>query len=427
MKKILFLIVLVFTTFFTHAQTNIPDLIHLTAVARDANNQPITNQNIYVKIQVFNGNTTTGTLVYCEQAPASTNQFGEFSLDFGGAASLYCMTPPVQMISLDWSSPAKSIKVSFQPNGNASGTFVDIYSGAFATVPYSFASRSAERLVTPGATSGQVLGWNGSAWVPVTPATGSTLPSGSSSGQLLTWNGSSWVPQAPASQLPAGASTGQVITWNGSAWIPQNTANPLPGGSASGQILTWNGSSWVAQSPAGQIPAGTIMPYAGNGVPSGWMLCDGAVVNSANYPALYSAIGTSWGIGGGGAGNFNLPDLRGMFLRGKDFTAGKDPDAGSRTASNAGGSTGNNVGSVQADAFQGHRHKVYRSDLATGGSWQMGLQSANFQIPNAGLSNSSDIGGVQAATPTDDGVNGIPKISSESRPRNAYVLYIIKI
>ena len=61
------------------------------------------------------------------------------------------------------------------------------------------------------------------------------------------------------------------------------------------------------------VPAGVIMPFGGAvaDVPSGYLPCDGTVVAQASYPALFTAIGTNWDIGGEGVGNFRLPDLRG--------------------------------------------------------------------------------------------------------------------
>lgn len=69
----------------------------------------------------------------------------------------------------------------------------------------------------------------------------------------------------------------------------------------------------IAATPATPVNPGLIMAYAGSSAPSGWLLCDGSSVAQATYPNLYTAIGTSYG---GGAGNFNLPDLRGRALVG---------------------------------------------------------------------------------------------------------------
>jgi hypothetical protein len=60
------------------------------------------------------------------------------------------------------------------------------------------------------------------------------------------------------------------------------------------------------------VPAGTIMPHAavnlttGAGVPTGWLLCDGGLYNSNDYPALFSTIGNRYGFSGT---QFRVPDL----------------------------------------------------------------------------------------------------------------------
>ena len=60
---------------------------------------------------------------------------------------------------------------------------------------------------------------------------------------------------------------------------------------------------------------GFIKPYAGTSVPTGYLLCNGAAISRAQYPELFAAIGTTWGAGDGSS-TFNVPDLRGYFLRG---------------------------------------------------------------------------------------------------------------
>lgn len=60
---------------------------------------------------------------------------------------------------------------------------------------------------------------------------------------------------------------------------------------------------------------GFIKPYAGASIPTGYLLCNGAAISRAQYPELFAAIGTTWGAGDGSS-TFNIPDLRGYFLRG---------------------------------------------------------------------------------------------------------------
>lgn len=78
----------------------------------------------------------------------------------------------------------------------------------------------------------------------------------------------------------------------------------------------------IAQSSDAQ-PAGIIAPFAGSTVPYGWMLCAGQAVSRTAYPALFAAIGTTYGTGDGST-TFNLPDLRGRVPAGLDNMNGTD-------------------------------------------------------------------------------------------------------
>lgn len=68
---------------------------------------------------------------------------------------------------------------------------------------------------------------------------------------------------------------------------------------------------------------GTIAAFAMQNVPRGWLECDGRAVSRTDYKRLLDAIGLTWGIGDG-VNTFNIPDLRGMFLRGFDGGRGID-------------------------------------------------------------------------------------------------------
>ena len=59
----------------------------------------------------------------------------------------------------------------------------------------------------------------------------------------------------------------------------------------------------------GNMPAGAITMYGVASAPTGWLLCDGSSVLRASFPALFSAIGTTFGSADGT--HFNVPDMRG--------------------------------------------------------------------------------------------------------------------
>ncbi|MGH8779294.1 phage tail protein [Paraburkholderia sp.] len=117
-------------------------------------------------------------------------------------------------------------------------------------------------------------------------------------------------------------------------------------------------------------PIGIVVPYAGllaatdasSGIldqvraglcGQGWLYCDGSTYSMRAYWELYGVIGKSFG---GDTTTFNVPDLRGRFVRGVDGGAGHDADAGARIAQPSSGASGDHVGSCQADALEDHEH-----------------------------------------------------------------------
>jgi len=177
-------------------------------------------------------------------------------------------------------------------------------------------------------------------------------------------------------------------------------------------------SSGLLATPV-QFPPGTVISFAGSTAPEGWMLCDGAAISRTQYAALFAAIGTTWGNGNGST-TFHLPDLRGRFLRGVDGTAGRDPNKATRTAANAGGNAGNAVGSVQDDRMQNHNHHyIYRERDGT-----RPPGSTVDLADSTGYRADSDMDRIRYFTET-SGPTG--RFTSETRPLNAYVNYIIKI
>ena len=74
------------------------------------------------------------------------------------------------------------------------------------------------------------------------------------------------------------------------------------------------------------VPPGAILDFPYNAVPSGWVWATGQVVSqTGTYARLFAKIGTTYNTGGEGAGNFRLPDYRGVARRGYDGGRGLDP------------------------------------------------------------------------------------------------------
>ena len=72
-----------------------------------------------------------------------------------------------------------------------------------------------------------------------------------------------------------------------------------------------------SSAPGGLAPAGVVLPFAGSTAPTGWLLCFGQAVSRTTYAALFTALGTAYGVGDGST-TFALPDLRGRIPGGKD-------------------------------------------------------------------------------------------------------------
>lgn len=86
--------------------------------------------------------------------------------------------------------------------------------------------------------------------------------------------------------------------------------------------------------------------------PVGTLLCDGSVVSQTTYSDLYAKVGTTYNVGGEGAGNFRLPDLRRKVLVGEG-------GSGSAELGSAVGSYGGEevVTLVEAD-LPAHSHSI---------------------------------------------------------------------
>jgi microcystin-dependent protein len=165
-------------------------------------------------------------------------------------------------------------------------------------------------------------------------------------------------------------------------------------------------------------PAGVIMAFAGAAAPTGFLTCNGSAVSRTTYATLFAAIGTTWGSGDGST-TFNVPDLRGAFLRGSG-TSALDP------------SSPRSVGSFQAEAYAshthsnslsdpGHQHSVYgiSSAFATGTAGTIGRME---NLNTAG----ANIGGLTSVNGAGISLSNAASGGAETRPDNYAVLYIIK-
>jgi microcystin-dependent protein len=190
------------------------------------------------------------------------------------------------------------------------------------------------------------------------------------------------------------------------------------GGIIVGQGLNVTGSGVLAVNPVppGFIPAGTVQWFAGSVPPTGWLYCDGTVLEIGSNPDLYAVIGRSYTGISIPPTQFQIPDLRGLFIRGWENRAGGGRD------------NGRIFGSVQGDTFRSHTHSL---QLNTAGyrTTQFNnqiecLAPATNQQNSDSRQNSGTI-----TVETGDG-GGVPIQNTgdaETRPVNIALLPIIKL
>ncbi|WP_255439527.1 phage tail protein [Comamonas sp. Z3] len=161
-----------------------------------------------------------------------------------------------------------------------------------------------------------------------------------------------------------------------------------------------------------EFMAGQIAYCAAGVIPSGWLECNGAAISRATYGTLFAAIGTNYGAGDG-ATTFNLPDLRGEFLRGADRGRGVD--------------AGRAIGSAQGDAIRnisGSITTVTKTSVFEGAAGAF-TGSSNKKYANLPSIENPDSPVIYPQTANFDASTVVPT-AAENRPRNVAVLTIIK-
>lgn len=146
----------------------------------------------------------------------------------------------------------------------------------------------------------------------------------------------------------------------------------------SGVLLSVNNLSEISSAAAKEtamgnlkidnaVPVGVVFPFAGTAAPNGWILCDGRSLSTTTYATLFASIGYAYG---GSGANFNVPDLRGRVVAGRDVDQGGYGNrlsathfgSNGRTSGQTGGSEGQTLTEAQMAA---HSHFVANTDSTT--------------------------------------------------------------
>jgi microcystin-dependent protein len=215
-------------------------------------------------------------------------------------------------------------------------------------------------------------------------------------------------PTMTEAKLSGALSIASAKTFELQHWLAATTGSPINLGGAFStgqdeiyaQVEIFKLTS-PAIPPQSLAEAGAVQAFAMPDPPEGWLECDGQAINRATFANLFARIGTTYGAGDG-TSTFNVPDLRGEFVRGWDNGRGIDP--------------GRALGDWQEDQFQGHRMGMPNRVFIAGSSGE--TPGGNN---SKALTDSSETLG-----PVSDGENGPPRTGAETRPRNVSLMYCIK-
>ena len=159
---------------------------------------------------------------------------------------------------------------------------------------------------------------------------------------------------------------------------------------------------------------GEVAFFARTTPPSGWLKANGAAVSRTTYAELFAAIGTTFGAGDGRT-TFNLPDLRGEFLRGLDD--GRSIDRGRRLGTAQGDAIRNITGKLDGSAM-GSGNQVLEGKMIASGAIGTTYQQRQWSGDQGGW-------GEQSVSFDFDASRVVPT-ASENRPRNVALLACIK-
>ena len=172
------------------------------------------------------------------------------------------------------------------------------------------------------------------------------------------------------------------------------------------------------------VPSGTVHLFATTTAPSGYLECDGSAVSRTTYADLFTVIGTTWGAGNGSS-TFNLPDLRGEFVRGWDNGRGVDSSRSFATSQSDQNKQHNHGvtdnGHNHSINDPGHIHQIEYTNSHSGDG-VIEESGVGFSGTEPTLSATTGITINNATTGISIQNNG----GSEARPRNIAMMYVIK-
>ena len=199
MKNLFTLSILATLTLSVFAQT--PQKLSYQAVVRNSSGGLVTGHAVGIRISILQGS-ESGTPVYVETHTTTTNANGLATVQIGGGTVL-----SGTFATINWSSATYYLKTEADPAGGSSYTIIG--TSQLLSVPYALNSKTSESVADNSVTSAKIAGGS---------VTGAKIDqAGATSGQVLKWNGTTWLPAVDAITLPysgTGTSDGPLFNIN---------------------------------------------------------------------------------------------------------------------------------------------------------------------------------------------------------------------
>lgn len=213
MKKITNFLIILLATMLNSASSfaQVPQKMSYQAVIRDASNALLVTQSVGMQISILQS-TPTGTLVYSETQTPTTNTNGLVSLEIGTGTVV-----SGNFTTINWVNGPYFIKTETDPSGGSVYTISG--TSELMSVPYALYAKTAENITGTVVETDPVFG--------VSPANVITTANITNWSAAYTWGDHtglyrpiSYVPDwSEITNKPTGGNPGDMLYWNGSAWV----------------------------------------------------------------------------------------------------------------------------------------------------------------------------------------------------------------
>jgi hypothetical protein len=205
-KLILFTVLCTITFLLSTVLAQVPQAFNYQAIARDGSGNLLANQNIWLKINIHQTD-STGILVYSERDSAITNQFGLFTTAIGRGKIL-----SGTFNSIAWGSGNYWLQIEMNTTGSSG--YKDMGATQLLSVPFAMYAATSGTSGPTGPTG--ITGATGPKGI--TGTTGATGPTGIAGTTGVSGTTGSTGATGPTGLINPGTATGNTTYWNGTQW-----------------------------------------------------------------------------------------------------------------------------------------------------------------------------------------------------------------